>query len=136
MSSSQTVVLTFGTFDIFHYGHLRILQRAAQLGTKLIVGVSSDKLNFCKKNTIPTICEDHRMEIIRALRCVHDVFLEESLELKGTYLTKYKADVLVMGHDWTGKFDQFKESHDIDVVYLPRTPNVSSTLLKDKIKHT
>lgn len=125
-------VLTFGTFDLFHYGHLMVLQRAADLGDELFVGVSSDALNFSKKNRYPIYSQMERMEIIKSLKCVTEVFLEESLELKREYLLKYNANILVMGDDWEGKFDEFKDI--VDVVYLPRTPSISTTELIEKIR--
>ena len=73
-----------------------------------------------------------RMEIIKSLKCVTEVFLEESLELKREYLLKYNANILVMGNDWEGKFDEFKDI--VDVVYLPRTPSISTTELIEKIR--
>lgn len=129
--SEKKNVLTFGTFDLFHIGHLRILERAAALGDKLIVGVSSDDLNYSKKNAYPTYNENDRMEIVRAIRCVDQVFLEESLEQKRDYLIEYKGDVLVMGDDWQGKFDEFSDI--VEVVYLPRTALISTTAAKNKI---
>ncbi|NCU33251.1 MAG: glycerol-3-phosphate cytidylyltransferase, partial [Candidatus Moranbacteria bacterium] len=102
-------VITFGTFDVFHVGHLRILKRARSLGDSLIVGVSTDALNVAKKGRSPFYNQDERLEIINALSCVDEVFLEESLELKRHYLQKFKADILVMGNDWAGKFDEFKD---------------------------
>lgn len=125
-------VLTFGTFDIFHYGHLKILERAAKYADELIVGISSDKLNFNKKGRTPVYSEDERMKIISSLNFVSDVFLEESLELKKEYLLKYDADMLIMGDDWEGKFDEFNEI--CKVQYLPRTPDVSTTELIQRIK--
>ncbi len=125
-------VLTFGTFDLFHYGHLKILERASKLGEELIVGVSSDELNFSKKGRYPLYTEDERMHIISSLGFVNGVFLEESLELKREYLLKYKASILVMGHDWEGRFDEFKDI--CEVIYLPRTPSVSTTELIERIK--
>ncbi len=125
------VVVTFGTFDLFHIGHLRILERAAALGTELIVGVSSDELNFSKKQTYPTYNQKDRMEIVKAIRCVDRVFLEKSLEEKREYLLSYAGDVLVMGDDWQGRFDEFSDI--VEVVYLPRTALVSTTAAKNKI---
>jgi glycerol-3-phosphate cytidylyltransferase len=124
-------VITFGTYDLFHIGHLRILQRARALGDRLVVGVSTDDLNFSKKNYKPIFAQEHRMEIIRALRVVDDVFYEESLDLKGEYIQQHKADILVMGDDWQGKFDQFKTL--CDVVYLPRTEGISTTMVKEDV---
>ncbi len=104
----STIVITFGTFDLFHIGHLRLLQRAQTYGDSLIVGVSSDSLNVNKKSKTPIIPQHHRVEILKAITGVDEVFLEESLELKPDYIKRYKADVLVMGDDWAGKFDDLK----------------------------
>ena len=128
---SPRTVITFGTFDVFHVGHVRVLQRAAELGDRLVVGVSSDALNFAKKGRSPVFNEDERLEIISSLRVVDGVFLEESLEKKRDYIVEQHADVLVMGDDWTGKFDWVKDV--CDVVYLPRTPSVSTTGLIEHI---
>jgi glycerol-3-phosphate cytidylyltransferase len=125
-------VITFGTFDLFHIGHLNILERAKAQGNYLIVGISSDALNYSKKQKNPVYDEKQRLRIISALKCVDEVFLEESLELKGEYITKYNADVLVMGDDWEGRFDEYKEL--CDVVYLKRTPSISTTELIEIIK--
>ncbi|EAH8848321.1 adenylyltransferase/cytidyltransferase family protein [Campylobacter lari] len=125
-------VITFGTFDLFHYGHLRILERAKEYGDNLIVGVSSDELNFTKKQRYPLIHEKQRMHIINSLKCVNKVFLEESLELKEEYILKYKANILIMGNDWQGKFDHLK--HIADIIYLPRTINISTTDIINRIK--
>ena len=124
-------VITFGTFDVFHVGHVRVLQRAAELGDRLVVGVSSDALNLSKKGRSPVFNEDERLEIISSLRVVDDVFLEESLEKKRDYILEQQADVLVMGDDWAGKFDWVKDV--CEVVYLPRTPSVSTTGLIEHI---
>lgn len=126
-------VITFGTFDIFHVGHLRILQRAKEFGDYLVVGVSSDALNFSKKNRYPIYSQEERIEIIRNLRFVDNVFLEESLELKRDYISKYKADLLVMGDDWLGKFDHLSDV--CKIMYLPRTPAISTTAIIEKIKN-
>ena len=125
-------IITFGTFDIFHVGHVNILQRAASLGDQLIVGVSTDKLNFDKKQRYPVYDQASRMKIINGLRYVNFCFPEDSLELKREYITKYGADVLVMGDDWQGKFDEFSDI--CEVVYLERTPSVSTTELIEVIK--
>ena len=125
-------VITFGTFDVFHVGHLRILEAADKLGDRLVVGVSSDAFTEQKKNKLPVYPEAERMEIIRALQCVDDVFLEESFELKREYILQQRADVLVMGNDWEGRFDEFEDI--CEVVYLPRTPSISTTALIEKIR--
>lgn len=125
-------VITFGTFDVFHLGHLRLIERAAKLGGRLIVGVSTDSLNLKKKGRLPIYSEAERLAIISALRDVSEVFLEESLEQKGDYIQRYRADVLAMGDDWRGKFDEY--SKFCEVVYLERTPSVSTTAVIEKIR--
>ena len=128
---ANRTVITFGTFDVLHVGHTRILQRSAALGTRLVVGVSSDALNLRKKGRRPVYDQADRMEIISQLRFVDQVFLEESLELKGDYIQQFGADVLVMGDDWKGRFDQFQSL--CEVVYLPRTEGISTTSLIEEI---
>lgn len=125
-------VITFGTFDLFHIGHLNILERARAQGDYLIVGISSDALNYSKKQKKPVYDEKQRLRIISALKCVDEVFLEQSLELKGEYIIDHKADVLVMGNDWEGRFDEHKDK--CEVVYLKRTPSISTTELIEIIK--
>jgi choline-phosphate cytidylyltransferase len=127
-----TRVITFGTFDVFHVGHLRILDRARVLGDMLIVGVSTDDLTYRKKQRMPVFTESERMEIVRSLRCVDEVFPEESLEQKREYLIQYRADVLVMGNDWEGKFDEFCDI--CEVIYFERTPAISTTAVIEKIR--
>jgi glycerol-3-phosphate cytidylyltransferase len=125
-------VITFGTFDVFHIGHLAILERAAALGDRLVVGVSSDELNVAKKGRPCVYDLAARTAILRALRCVDEVFTEESLELKRDYIQGYSADVLVMGHDWEGRFDEMTDL--CKVVYLPRTPSISTTETIERIQ--
>lgn len=125
-------VITFGTFDVFHVGHLRILERARKLGDYLLVGISTDELNYLKKGRNPFYDLTERMEIIRALKCVDEVFPEETLELKRYYIQIYQADVLVMGDDWKGKFDEL--GNICEIVYLPRTPSISTTAVIEKIR--
>lgn len=127
-------VITFGTFDVFHVGHLRIIERAAAYGDRLVVGVSSDALNLSKKGRAPVFSEAERLAIVGALKRVDEVFVEESLELKRHYIEKFSADVLVMGDDWAGRFDEFGDI--CEVVYLPRTPAISTTALIEKISGT
>tara|TARA_R110002167_G_scaffold366448_1_gene597388 strand:- start:9877 stop:10293 length:417 start_codon:yes stop_codon:yes gene_type:complete len=130
----MTRVITFGTFDIFHVGHLNILQRAADLGDHLVVGISTDQLNFSKKQRYPICPQKSRADIVAALRCVEQVFFEESLELKRQYIIEHRADILVMGDDWQGKFDEFNDI--CEVIYLPRTPSISTTELIEIVKST
>ncbi len=125
-------VITFGTYDLFHIGHLNILRRAASHGDHLIVGVSSDALNFSKKKKYPVYPENERLDIVSAIQYVDEVFIEESLELKGDYIKKFRADLLIMGDDWKGRFDEMSEF--CEVLYLPRTEGVSTTELCETIK--
>ncbi|RRS07200.1 glycerol-3-phosphate cytidylyltransferase [Pseudoalteromonas sp. J010] len=125
-------VITFGTFDIFHVGHVNILERARALGDYLIVGISSDELNFSKKGRNPVYSIAERLKIISSLRFVDEVFVEESLELKAQYLRDFDADVLVMGDDWKGRFDIYKDI--CDVVYLERTPSISTTEIIEVVR--
>ena len=124
-------VITFGTFDVLHVGHVRVLNRAAEFGDRLVVGVSSDALNFSKKGRNPVFSQDERVELVSNMKVVDEVFVEESLDLKRDYITAHGADVLVMGDDWTGKFDWVSDV--CEVVYLPRTPSVSTTGLIEHI---
>jgi glycerol-3-phosphate cytidylyltransferase len=108
------------------------LQRARALGDRLVVGVSSDALNIAKKGKPPVYNETERMTIIDSVKYVDHVFLEESLEKKRQYIVDHKASVLVMGDDWKGKFDELSDV--CEVVYLERTPEVSTTETKAFIK--
>jgi choline-phosphate cytidylyltransferase len=130
-TAGTRTVITFGTFDVFHVGHLRVIERAAALGSRLVVGVSADALNLRKKGREPVFSQAERLEIVAALRMVDEVFVEESLELKREYIERYAAEVLVMGDDWRGKFDELGDI--CDVVYLTRTPAISTTALIEKI---
>ncbi len=125
-------VITFGTFDVFHVGHLSLLERAASLGGYLAVGVSTDALNFSKKHRNSVYPQNERIRIIGALRCVNEVFFEESLEEKAEYIKQHHADVLVMGDDWKDKFDKHRDL--CEVIYLDRTPSVSTTAVIEKIR--
>lgn len=128
----MTRVITFGTFDVFHIGHLRLLERARALGDHLSVGVSTDALNLRKKGRAPIYPQEERMRIVGALKVVDVIFLEESLESKRDYLREQRANVLVMGDDWRGRFDEFQDL--CEVVYLERTPAISTTATIEKIR--
>ena len=119
-------IINFGTFDLFQIGHLNILKRAKEQGDYLIVGISSDELNK-KKGKMSVISLKDRMEIVKSITYVDEVFIEDSLELKDQYIKDYGADVLVMGDDWKDKFNWVS----CDVLYLERTPNISSSLIKN-----
>lgn len=126
-----TVVLTYGTFDLFHYGHLRILQRAAGLGDYLIVGVSTDDFNEVKGKRCVYPWE-HRAMIVEAIGFVDEVIPERCWEQKRADIAGHGVDILVMGSDWQGKFDHLEDV--CRVVYLPRTPDISSTGIKRDVK--
>jgi glycerol-3-phosphate cytidylyltransferase len=128
---ARKTVITFGTFDVFHVGHVRMLNRSAELGDRLVVGVSSDNLNFSKKGRNPVFSQEERLEIVANVKTVDEVFIEESLEQKRDYVLAHKADILVMGDDWQGKFDYLNDI--CRVVYLPRTPSVSTTAIIEHI---
>lgn len=129
---TERCVITFGTFDVFHVGHLRILQRARGLGHRLVVGISTDALNFEKKGRMPVFSQAERRDIVSALGIVDETFFEETLEQKREYLLRYGAAVLAMGDDWKGRFDEFSDI--CDVVYLERTPAISTTAVIEKIR--
>ena len=129
--NKEKIVLTYGTFDMFHIGHLKLLERLSQLGTKLIVAVSTDEFNAIKgKKTI--IPYKQRAEIVEAIKYVDMVIPENDWEQKVKDIKKFNIDIFSMGHDWEGKFDDLKEY--CEVVYLPRTEGISSTDLKDTLK--
>ena len=127
-------VITFGTFDVLHIGHLKLLKRAAAFGDRLVVGVSADALNISKKGRRSVFSQEDRLEIVASLKLVDEVFVEESLELKRKYLEVAGASVLAMGDDWTGKFDHLSDI--CEVVYFPRTPSVSTTAVIEQIVST
>lgn len=125
-------VLTYGTFDLFHIGHLNLLKRAKALGDYLIVAVSSDTFNEIKgkKCVIP---DYERMAIVEAIQYVDEVIPEHSWDQKIEDVKKYDIDVFVMGDDWKGKFDFLKDY--CEVVYLPRTDGISTTEIKAELKN-
>lgn len=120
-------VITYGTFDVLHYGHINLLRRAKNMGDFLIVGLSSDEFNRIKKKESYYTYEQRR-SILEACRYVDMVIPENNWEQKISDIQKYDIDIFVMGDDWEGKFD-FLKSY-CDVIYLPRTPGVSSTQTK------
>jgi len=126
------VILTYGTFDMFHIGHLKLLKRLKELGSKLIVGVSTDEFNELKgkKTLIPY---QQRAEIVEAIKYVDLVIPEENWEQKILDIQKYDVSTFAMGHDWEGKFD-FLQKY-CSVVYLPRTEGISTTQLKTSLNN-
>ena len=123
--------ITYGTFDLFHIGHLKLLERIKSMCFNLIVAVSTDEFNKLKgkKSIIPY---EQRAAIVAGIKYVDKVIPEESWEQKITDVEKYNVDCFVMGNDWEGKFDFLKEK--CEVIYLPRTDGISTTMLKEKIK--
>ncbi|OYQ77616.1 glycerol-3-phosphate cytidiltransferase [Wohlfahrtiimonas chitiniclastica] len=127
----KKIILTYGTFDLFHIGHLNLLQRLKSLGDYLIVGVSTDEFNALKgKQTI--IRFEDRLKIVENIKHVDLAIPENNWEQKIQDIKKYNVSIFGMGHDWEGKFDDLKEY--CDVVYLPRTQGISSTDIKDTLK--
>ena len=120
-------VLTYGTFDLLHYGHLEILRRASLLGNKLIVGVSTDKFNDIKRKTC-VLPFQKRKELLDSLDYVDKVIPENNWDQKVTDIQGNNIDIFVMGDDWEGKFDELKDF--CEVIYLPRTKGISSTKLR------
>ncbi|MBO9716441.1 MAG: adenylyltransferase/cytidyltransferase family protein [Pseudoxanthomonas sp.] len=127
----MALVLTYGTFDLLHVGHVNLLRRARALGDRLVVGLSSDAFNALKRKHATQPYAD-REAVLRAIRYVDDVFPEETWEQKADDIRRLGADLLVMGSDWSGHFDDL--SRHCAVHYLPRTENISSSLLKAEIR--
>ena len=125
-------VITYGTFDLFHYGHLEILRRAKEIGNYLIVAVSSDEFNE-RKNKKCVYSAKHRMAIVNSIKYVDKVIPEVSWEQKENDLIENNIDILVMGDDWKGKFDHLKDKCKIK--YLSRTKGISTSFLKQSIKN-
>ncbi len=123
-------VLTYGTFDLLHYGHINLLQRAKAMGDYLVVGLSTDEFNSLKGKKCYFTYEK-RKKMLEALRCVDLVIPENSWEQKVEDVKEFRIDTFVMGDDWEGKFDFLKDY--CDVVYLSRTPEISTTQIKKDI---
>ena len=121
-------VLTYGTFDLLHHGHIRLLERAKALGDHLTVAISTDKFNLESKNKICAYSYEERKHILEAIRYVDQVIPETNWEQKVNDVRNYDIDVFVIGDDWEGHFDFLKEY--CEVVYLPRTPDISTTKVK------
>ena len=127
---SKKIVITYGTFDMFHVGHLRLLKRLREMGDELIVAVSTDEFNEAKgkKTLIPY---DQRVELLSSIEYVDRVIPEKSWEQKIEDVKKYEADIFAIGNDWEGKFDFLKEY--CEVKYLERTQDISTTQLKKSL---
>ena len=125
--SKEIVVITYGTFDLLHYGHIEILKRASKFGTRLIVGLSTDEFNITKGKECK-IPYDKRKELLESIEFVDEIIPESHWDQKTNDILNHSADVFVMGDDWEGKFDELKKY--CEVVYLPRTVDISTTQLK------
>lgn len=126
-------VITYGTFDLLHQGHINILKRAKALGDYLIVGISTDEFNELKKKDSFHSFET-RKYILEAIKYVDEVIAEETWDQKVSDIQNNNIDVFVMGDDWEGKFDELKEY--CEVVYLPRTPHISTTQIKEELNNS
>lgn len=124
-------VITYGTFDLFHVGHVRLLKRIRDLGDRLVVGLSSDEFNKVKGKKVIIPFAD-RKEILLSCRYVDDVFQENTWEQKREDIIREKAEIFAIGDDWAGKFDELDDI--VKVLYLPRTKDISTTELKTVIR--
>lgn len=125
-------VITYGTFDLLHYGHINLLQRAKSLGDYLIVELSTDEFNWNEKQKRCYFSYEKRKQLVESIRYVDLVIPEESWEQKISDIDLYKIDTFVMGDDWKGKFDFLK--NNCEVVYLERTPEISTTQIKKDLE--
>ena len=125
-------IITYGTFDLLHYGHINLLQRAKALGDYLIVALSTDEFNWNSKQKKCYFTSEQRKRLLEAVRYVDLVIPEENWEQKINDVKEFKVDTFVMGDDWKGKFDFLKDY--CEVVYLPRTPEISTTQIKNDLK--
>ena len=124
-------VITYGTFDMLHYGHINLLRRARALGDYLIVALSSDSFNAIK-NKQSFFHYEHRRQMLEAIRYVDLIISENDWEQKQEDIIKHNVNIFVMGNDWEGKFDFLKDI--CEVVYLERTPEISTTRIKNHLK--
>ena len=125
-------VITYGTFDLLHYGHINLLRRAKERGDYLIVALSTDEFNWREKKKKSFFTYNQRKELLEAIRYVDLVIPEENWEQKINDIKEFKVDTFVIGDDWIGKFDFLKDF--CEVVYLPRTPEISTTQIKSELK--
>lgn len=125
-------IITYGTFDLLHYGHINLLQRAKEMGDYLIVALSTDEFNSIEKNKITYFSYEERKRLLEAIRYVDLVIPENSWEQKISDVKEFRIDTFVIGDDWKGKFDFLREY--CDVVYLERTPEISTSKIKQDLK--
>ena len=125
-------IITYGTFDLLHYGHINLLKRAKELGDYLVVAISTDEFNWNKKQKKCYFTYEQRKAMVEAIRYVDLVIPEENWEQKRSDMHRYNIDTFVIGDDWEGKFDFLKEE-GVSVVYLSRTPEISTTQIKNDL---
>ena len=125
-------IITYGTFDLLHYGHINLLKRAKALGDYLIVALSTDEFNWNSKAKKCYFSYEVRKQLLEAIRYVDLVIPEENWEQKINDIKEFRIDTFVMGDDWKGKFDFLKPY--CYVVYLPRTPEISTSQIKEDLK--
>ena len=125
-------VITYGTFDLLHYGHINLLRKAKSLGDYLVVGLSTDEFNNKEKNKECYFDYENRKLLLDAVRYVDLVIPEKNWEQKISDIQKYNVDLFVIGDDWEGKFDYLKD-FGVEVVYLPRTKEISTSKIKDDL---
>lgn len=124
-------IITYGTFDLLHIGHINLLKRAKDMGDYLIVAISTDEFN-ANKNKIAHYPYEHRKTIVEAIKYVNEVIPENTWEQKITDIKNNDIDIFVMGHDWQGEFDYLNDY--CEVIYLPRTEGISTTKIKSDLK--
>lgn len=127
-------VITYGTFDLLHYGHINLLRRAKEQGDYLIVALSTDEFNWDEKQKKCYFSYEKRKQLLEAIRYVDLVIPEKNWEQKVSDVKEYHVNTFVMGDDWAGKFDFIQEETDAEVVYLARTPEISTTQIKKDLK--
>lgn len=125
-------VITYGTFDTLHFGHIRLLRRARDLGDYLIVALSTDEFNSLKGKTSKFSWEERKRDL-EAIRYVDLIIPENTWEQKRQDVMEYNVDIFSIGDDWAGEFDFLADL--CDVIYMPRTPSISSTMIRDKMHH-
>ena len=125
-------IITYGTFDLLHYGHINLLKRAKALGDYLIVAVSTDEFNHNQKNKSCYFSYEKRKALVESVRYVDLVIPEVSCEQKKSDMHEYHIDTFVIGDDWEGKFD-YLQDEGVEVVYLSRTPEISTTQIKNDL---
>ncbi|GER77365.1 glycerol-3-phosphate cytidylyltransferase [Enterococcus faecium] len=127
-------IITYGTFDLLHYGHINLLKRAKEQGDYLVVALSTDEFNWDEKQKKCYFSYEKRKQLLEAIRYVDLVIPENNWEQKTTDIELYHIDKFVMGDDWAGKFDFIEDQTEAEVIYLPRTPEISTTQIKKDLE--